>query len=176
MTVVEHNMIFMTFEFADYDFAQSWFINYDLRICRLWLVLNTTWFLSLPKKSDVLYYVPWHLPRYMVHSSRSSNRKTQKKCKSENRTQDHSLAYTQTWWSSNRKTQKSAHAFELMTSHLHAHRPTRYPDKPFPNFPSCDYACILTQAWCGTQDKFGQTAFPEMQLVQILMLRFAVCQ
>ena len=69
--------------------------------------------------------------------------------------------------------EKSYVGIELRTSHLHVHRPTRYPDKTFPYF---DYDCILTQAWCGTQDKFGQTAFPEMQLVQILMLRFAVCQ
>ena len=56
------------------------------------------------------------------------------------------------------KPKKNAHVrIELRTSHLHVHRPTMYPDKPFPDI---DYDCILTQAWCGTQDKFGQTAFP----------------
>ena len=59
------------------------------------------------------------------------------------------------------KPKKSAQTrIELRTSHLIVHRSTRYPDKPFPDCQSSDYDCILTQAWCGTQDKFGQTAFP----------------
>ena len=175
MTVVEHNMIFMTFEFADYDFAQSWFINYDLRICRLWLVLNTTWFLSLPKKSDVLYYVPWHLPRYMVHSSRSSNRKTQKKCKSENRTQDHSLAYTQTWWSSNRKTQKMRESNSGPLTCM-------YTDLPgilislFQTFRVSIMTVFQHKRGVSHRTNLDKLHSPEMQLVQILMLRFAVCQ
>ena len=56
------------------------------------------------------------------------------------------------------KPKKSAQArIKLRTSHLHVHRPTRYPDKTFQGF---DYDCILTQAWCGTQGQIWTNCIP----------------
>ena len=52
MTAVQHNMIFMTLYFADYDFAQSWFLNYHLCFSSLWELFNTTWFLLLFEFAD----------------------------------------------------------------------------------------------------------------------------
>ena len=124
MRTVEHNMICITFEFADYDFAQSWFINYDLRICRLWLALNTTWFLSLPKKSDVLYYV-----RGICHGTWCTVVGPQI-AKPKNCAQG---------------------KFESRTSRLGTQSPTRYPNNPFPHIQNLDYDWYSTQASCGTQ-------------------------
>ena len=173
--LIEHNMIFITSDFGDCDLAQSWFINYNLRICRLWLVLNTTWFLSLPKKSDVLYYVPWHLPRYMVHSSRSSNRKTQKKVqKRESNSGPLTCIYTDLMILKSQNPIKN-HMWESNSGPLTC----IYTDLPgilIRLFKVSIMTVFKHKRGVAHKDKFGQTAFPEMQLVQILMLRFAVCQ
>ena len=103
MRTVQHNMIFITFEFADYDFAQSGFINYNLSSCRLWLLLNTTWFLSLPKKI-------WGTLQCTVASS--------------------TLRCTVVGPPSAKQNKSTTAGFELRTFYLDACNPARYPNDP----------------------------------------------